>query len=107
MHGYRIANGELVPIPGSTRSLGLSNTNPPFHLSSPAQVGFTPAGTELVVTTKLQRPTVDVFFTAEPGRPASQGPGPGGPFAFTFDQRAWALVNAVPDGGSQEGIAAT
>lgn len=60
VHGYRIANGELVPIPGSTRSLGLSNTNPPFYLSSPAQVGFTPAGTQLVVTTKLNA-LVDVF----------------------------------------------
>lgn len=29
VYGYRIANGELDPIPGSTRSLGLNNTNPP------------------------------------------------------------------------------
>ena len=55
VHGYRIANGELVPIPRSTRSLGLNNTNPPFFLSSPAEVGFTPSDTQLVVT---QRPTV-------------------------------------------------
>ena len=86
VHGYRIANGELVPIPGSTRSLGLSNTNPPFYLSSPAQVGFTPAGTQLVVTTKLNA-LVDVFSVnpAWPfGQPAKD-PVPGGPFAFTFD----------------------
>ena len=45
VRGYRIADGELEPIPGSTRSLGLSNSNPPFFLASPAQVGFTPSGT--------------------------------------------------------------
>ncbi len=53
-HGYRIANGELVPIPGSTRSLGLSNTNPPFYLSSPAQVGFTPAGTQRITRVRSE-----------------------------------------------------
>ena len=97
VHGYRIANGELVPIPGSTRSLGLSNTNPPFYLSSPAQVGFTPAGTQLVVTTKLNG-LVDVFSVNPAGRPSGQpakDPVPGGPFAFTFDPAGrLALVNA-------------
>jgi hypothetical protein len=71
VHGYRVANGELVPIPGSTRSLGLSNTNPPFFLSSPAQVGFTPGGTQLVVTTK-NNAMVDVFSVNPVGRPSGQ-----------------------------------
>lgn len=71
MHGYHVANGELVPIPGSTRSLGLSNTNLPFFLSSPTQVGFTPGGTQLVVTTK-NNAVVDVFSVNPVGRPSGQ-----------------------------------
>jgi len=98
VHGYRIADGELVPIPGSTRSLGLSNTNLPFFLSSPAQVGFTPAGTQLVVTTKLNA-LVDVFSVNPAGRLSGQpakDPVRGGPFAFTFDPAGrLALVNAA------------
>src|SRR5438445_643484 len=48
--GFRIDDDHLEPIPGSTRTLGLANTNPPFFLSSPAQVGFTPEGKQLLVT---------------------------------------------------------
>ena len=98
VHGYRIVNGELVPLPRSTRSLGLSNTIPPFYLSSPAQVGFTPAGARLVVTTKLNA-LVDVFSVnpaglALSGQPAKD-PVAGAPFAFTFDPAGrLALVNA-------------
>ncbi len=95
--GYQINDGRLRPIPGSTRSLGLSNANPPFFLSSPAQVGFTPAGTQLVVTTK-NNGTVDVFSVNHAGllsgHPASN-PVAGAPFAFIFDAAGrLALVNA-------------
>jgi DNA-binding beta-propeller fold protein YncE len=98
VHGYRIASGELVPIPGSTRSLGLNNTNPPFFFSSPAEVGFTPAGTQLVVTTK-DNGTVDVFSVNPAGRLSAQpvkDPVPGVPFAFMFDPAGrLALVNVA------------
>ena len=96
--GYRIANGKLVPIPGSTRSLGLSNTNPPSFLPSPGEVGFTPAGTQLVVTTKTNG-TVDVFSVNPAGRLSGQpakDPVPGIPFAFMFDPAGrLALVTAA------------
>lgn len=45
-------DGHLMPIPGSTRSLGAGGTQPPFFLVSPAQVGFDPSGGFLVVTIK-------------------------------------------------------
>jgi hypothetical protein len=96
--GYRIANGELNPIPGSTRPLGLANSNPPFFLSSPAQVGFTPAGTQLLVTAK-NNGTLDVFSVNPAGRLSGQpveNPVTGIPFAFVFDPAGQlALVNAA------------
>jgi 6-phosphogluconolactonase (cycloisomerase 2 family) len=52
VHGYRIENGALHAIFGSTRSLGLANTNPPDFLKSPGEVAFTADGHALVVTTK-------------------------------------------------------
>lgn len=95
--GYRIGGGKLHPIAGSARSLGLSNSSPPFFLSSPAQVGFTPTGAQLVVTTKTNG-MVDVFSVNSAGRLSHQpvkNPVPGAPFAFVFDPAGQlALVNA-------------
>ena len=93
--GYRIAGGRLRAIEGSTRSLGLGNTNPPFFLSSPGQVGFTPDGSKLVVTTKMAG-TIEVFGLSPSGRPSdtpavtkSVGPVP---FAFAFDEVGRVIV---------------
>lgn len=96
--GFRVVGHRfLVPISGSTRSLGLANANPPFFLSSPAQVGFTPDGTQLVVTTKSNG-LVDVFSVNPDGRlsetPTVNAVG-GAPFSFAFDPAGrLALVNA-------------
>lgn len=85
--GYRIRGVRLFPLPGSTRTLGLSNATPPNFLTSPGQIGFSPDGSELVVTTKASTSSLDVFqvnpagslsvtptVTADPGNV---------PFAFT------------------------
>lgn len=61
LSGYRLVGEHLVPIPGSSRTLGLGNTSPPNYLQSPGQVGFTPNGAELVVTTKASTSSLDVF----------------------------------------------
>ena len=85
--GFRIAGGRLHPIDGSTRTLGLGNANPPFFLDSPGQVGFTPDGRDLIVTTKSHG-TIDVFPVLPNGRTADgvQNPSPDPvPFAFDFD----------------------
>jgi DNA-binding beta-propeller fold protein YncE len=96
--GYRLANGQLTTIPGSTRTLGLSNADPPYFLSSPAQVGLTPTGTQLLVTTK-NHGTVDVFSINPAGRPSGEpveDAVSGVPFAFVFDPSGQlALVNAA------------
>lgn len=88
VQGFRIGGGGLVAIPGSTRTLGLANTNPPNFLMSPGQIGFTPDGSELLVTTKVSTSSIDVFqvrgdgtlsatFVANPSATPV-------PFAFTF-----------------------
>lgn len=89
IYGYRIEGSRLHPIEGSSRSLGLGNATPPFFLASPGQIGFTPDGNQLIVTTKKSG-TIDVFDLSESGRPsaaptvtASAG---AVPFAFAFDE---------------------
>lgn len=87
VQGYHIANGRLDPIADSSRSLGLGNANPPFFLSSPGQVGITPDGRQLIVTTKING-TVEAFGLDEDGRPSSSPTitALGGvPFAFVFN----------------------
>src|SRR5437868_15010307 len=69
--GFRIDDDHLGPIEGSTRTLGLANTNPPFFLSSPAQVGFSPNGKHLLVTTKSFN-RVDVFEVGHDGQLSAQ-----------------------------------
>jgi 6-phosphogluconolactonase (cycloisomerase 2 family) len=85
--GFRIEDGRLHPIAGSTRSLQLGNDPNPAFLKSPAQVGFTPRGDHLIVTTKTHN-TVDVFSVDEDGllsaAPVKNQESPV-PFAFVFD----------------------
>jgi 6-phosphogluconolactonase (cycloisomerase 2 family) len=88
VHGYRIAHDQLVAIPRSSRSLGLANSNPPFFLSSPGQIGFSPDGRQLLVTTKASQSTLDVFQVGPDGRlsttPVANTSATPVPFAFTF-----------------------
>ncbi|HEU5215554.1 MAG TPA: hypothetical protein VFU30_08440 [Gaiellaceae bacterium] len=88
VQGFRIADDHLVRIPGSARSLGLTNTDPPNFLTSPGQVGFTPDGNRLLVTTKASQNTIDVFQVMPNGRlspaPVSNLSATPVPFAFTF-----------------------
>lgn len=97
VNGFRIAGGKLHPLPGSTRSLGLGNSNPPFFLTSPGQVGFTPDGGELIVTTKASTNAIDVFAVEPNGRPSAtpvvNAPATPVPFAFTFQPGSGRLVD--------------
>ena len=88
VQGYRIRGHHLRPIAGSARSLGLANANPPNFLASPGQVGFSPNGRQLLVTTKTSGSNIDVFRMRRDGTlsatavvNASATPVP---FAFTF-----------------------
>jgi hypothetical protein len=88
VQGFRLDADGLTPIPGSARSLGLSNSEPPFFLSSPGQVGFTPDGHQLIVTTKASGSTIDVFNVGSDGllsaTPVENPSATPVPFAFTF-----------------------
>ena len=86
--GYRIVGDQLVPLPGSSRSLGLANTTPPNYLASPGEVGFTPNGSELIVTTKASTSSLDVFGVNPDGllsaAPTVTADPSNVPFSFTF-----------------------
>ena len=87
--GFRSHRGWLTPIPASVRSLGLGNATPPFFLSSPAQIGITDDGAQLLVSTK-NHGVMDAFALRADGRPASAlastATGPV-PFAFVSATR--------------------
>ncbi|HET9729886.1 MAG TPA: beta-propeller fold lactonase family protein [Acidimicrobiia bacterium] len=94
VQGYRLAGGLLHVIEGSNRALGITNANPPAFLASPGQVGFSPDGTHLIVTTKSTG-TIDVFSVAPNGRlsaPTSNPPAGAVPFAFSFDTAGHLVV---------------
>jgi 6-phosphogluconolactonase (cycloisomerase 2 family) len=88
VQGFRIRDHGLEAIPGSARSLGLANSDPPFFLASPGQVGFTPDGRQLLVTTKASSSAIDVFQVGHDGllssTPVVNVSATPVPFAFTF-----------------------
>ncbi|HEY7003984.1 MAG TPA: beta-propeller fold lactonase family protein [Gaiellaceae bacterium] len=88
LKGFRLEGHELRPLAHSTRTLGLANTNPPFFLNSPGQIGFTPDGRKLIATTKASSNEIDVFHVRDDGRlsraPVANPSATPVPFAFTF-----------------------
>jgi 6-phosphogluconolactonase (cycloisomerase 2 family) len=99
--GYVRAGGRLVPVPAWHRSLGLDPDQTPEFTSTPAQIGFTPDGTHLVVTTKNGGNTVVVFSAGAGGlsvRPVVTSLPGAVPYGFTFDSYGHlALAEAGPD----------
>jgi hypothetical protein len=97
LQGFRITGSHLTPIAGSTRTLGLANSDPPNFLMSPGQAGFTPDGRQLVVTTKASGSFVDVFGVRPNGRlsaaPTANGAATPGPFAFRCQPGTQRLVD--------------
>ena len=89
VQGFWIGRDGLRPLHDSARSLGLANTTPRNFLTSPGQVGFTPDGRKLIVTTKGSGSAIDVFRVGPDGRlsgrPVVNASATPVPFAFTFD----------------------
>lgn len=79
----------LTPIPGSARSLRLTRGLTPPYLNTPGQIGFTPDGRQLVVTTKDNGSDIDVFNLSFSGGlnggPTVNAAAAPVPFGFTFD----------------------
>jgi 6-phosphogluconolactonase (cycloisomerase 2 family) len=86
---FRLIGSWLVALPGQNRSLDLANTSPPNYLEGPGQVGYSPDGRFLVVTTKTSTNSYDVFSVGPLGQlsaaPTATPAQNANPFAFTFD----------------------
>ena len=86
----------LAPIPGSHRSLGLTPGVTPVFLNTPGQIGFTPDGRHLVVTTKANGSDIDVFaltwFGGVAGKAVVNPSATPVPFGFTFDRQGHLVV---------------
>jgi hypothetical protein len=86
--GFSIFGQHVVPIPGSTRSLGLDDANPPNFHDGPGQVTFSPNGSELLVNTKEATNSIDVFRVGPSGylsaAPTVTPDDSNGPFSFAF-----------------------
>jgi 6-phosphogluconolactonase (cycloisomerase 2 family) len=97
--GFSISGQHLVPIPGSTRSLGLDDTNPPNFHTGPGQVIFSPNGAELLVNTKEATNAIDVFQVGPSGhlstQPTVTPDGSNGPFSFAFTPSGQLAVSEV------------
>ncbi len=90
--GFLVGAGQLTPIPGSTRSLGLTiPTDATQFTHTPGQVAFSPDGSQLIVTTKATTSSIDVFSVSDSGllssTPVVNAESGAVPFAITYDQR--------------------
>jgi len=88
IQGYLRLGDRLLPVPAWHRDLGLDPTQTPEFTSTPGQIGFTPDGRRLVVTTKNGSNSVLVYDVG-PFGPASSPtvtrlPGTV-PFGFGFE----------------------
>lgn len=79
----------LHHIPGSARDLNLTPGLTPQFLNTPGQIGLTPDGRHLVVTTKANGSDIDVFGVSPDGAlsatPTVNPSATPVPFGFTFD----------------------
>ncbi len=79
----------LHHIPGTARNLNLTPGLTPQFLNTPGQIGLTPGGRHLIVTTKANGSDIDVFGVAPDGSlsaaPTANPSATPVPFGFTFD----------------------
>ena len=96
VQGYRVFLGRLFPIAGSNRPLGLDPTATPQFTNTPGQVAFSPSGSQLIVTTKMNGSDIDVFAVHFSGRLSHRpvvNSVPGTvPFGITFDQAGHLVI---------------
>ena len=89
LQGYRVFGEHLLPLPGSSRALGLNPSASPQFTNTPGQVAFTPDGARLIVTTKANGNDIDVFDVGFGGwlsaAPVVNSEPGTVPFAITFD----------------------
>ena len=96
LQGFRVFFGNVFPIFGSNRALGLDPNAAPEFTHTPGQVAFTPDGSKVLVTTKANTNAVDVFRVRFDDRLSTTPvvttfPGLV-PFAVSFDRNGNAVV---------------
>jgi hypothetical protein len=89
IQGFRlVGGGNLQPIAGSGRSLGLNPTATPQFVNTAGDIAFSPEGNQLLVTTKANTNAIDVFGVDRFGLPSAApvvNSEPGDvPFALAF-----------------------
>lgn len=108
LQGYQVRRGWLRPLDGSARSLGLANATPPLFSSAPGQIGFSPDGSTVLVTTKAAN-TVDTFAVGGDGLLAEaplHNPTPSPmPFGFAFGDAGQLLVTEAGADSSVSSLA--
>lgn len=100
--GFKVANGSLTALDGSTRPLGSGS-------AGPAQVQFSPDGSVLAVTEKASS-TIDVYPVGADGiagAPAVHASAGGTPFGFDFDNRGHLLVSEAAGSASSYEVSST
>jgi len=88
VQGYALFGDHLFPLIGSGRVLGLNAAATPEFVNTPGQVAFSPDGTQLIVTTKANGSSIDVFhvgFFGTLSAPVVNAEPGAVPFAVTFD----------------------
>jgi hypothetical protein len=96
IQGYLRFGPLLVRVPSWHRDLGFDPNPSPEFTSTPGQIAFTPDGSKLVVTTKGDGNSIEVFQVNPLGGPTAKPvvtADPGNvPFAITFDQHDHLIV---------------
>ena len=91
--GFVVDGANVTPLAGSTQ---------PLLGSNPAQIAFSPHGSQLVVTEKGTQ-TLDTYAVDSQGRagtPVSSASAGATPFGFAFDQRGRAFVSEAAGSAS-------
>jgi 6-phosphogluconolactonase (cycloisomerase 2 family) len=106
--GYSVSKGAVTWIVHSGRSLGLTAGAQPPYLNSPGQIGFTPDGDQLVVTTKDNGSHIDVFGVGRNGRLSGHvvqnSSATAVPFGFVFDPHGRLIVAEASSGASSYAV---
>ncbi len=93
---YLVWFGYLIPVPTSSRGLGLNPAATPQFTNTPGQVGFSPDGSKLIVTTKANGSDIDVFnvgfFGLLSPTPVVNSEPNAVPFGITFDASGHLVV---------------
>jgi hypothetical protein len=90
LQGFVRWGGLLIRIPAWHRDLGFDPDATPEFTSTPGQVAFTPDGSKLIVTTKGDGQSIEVFPVSPFGpslRPVVTADPGNVPFAIAFDQQ--------------------